>query len=139
MDIGPERGSDDDGGAEAAASVRWHHRVRRKAKSNPATDLVWRAAVLVVGGAVLLAGVVMIVTPGPGWAAIFLGLAILSSEFAWAHRLLSRVKATFRRVADQANTGSTRRKMVIRTAGILVAAVAVVAAVLLWQSGVGRF
>jgi len=34
----------------------------------------------------------MIVTPGPGWLAILLALAILAAEFAWARRLLDRLR-----------------------------------------------
>ena len=39
-----------------------------------------------------LAGLVMLVTPGPGWLFIFLGLGIWSTEFEWAHRLNMRIK-----------------------------------------------
>jgi hypothetical protein len=35
----------------------------------------------------------MLVTPGPGWVAIGLGLALLAAEFVWARRLLNRLKA----------------------------------------------
>ena len=51
-----------------------------------------RAVKIIVGFLLLLAGAIMLVTPGPGWAAIFAGLAILATEFRWAKRLLSRVK-----------------------------------------------
>jgi uncharacterized protein (TIGR02611 family) len=75
--------------------VRWHDHwafvpfkvvwrfIRRSGK---------RIAVTVVGFAVLLAGVAMLVLPGPGWAAIFLGLAILATEYVWAQRLLKAAK-----------------------------------------------
>jgi uncharacterized protein (TIGR02611 family) len=42
----------------------------------------------VVGGIVLLAGIVMIPYPGPGWLVVFAGLGILSTEFEWAQRVL---------------------------------------------------
>ena len=43
----------------------------------------------IAGGFTLVAGgLVMLVTPGPGWLTIAAGLALLASEFAWAHRLL---------------------------------------------------
>jgi len=48
-----------------------------------------------VNGTVLLVGVVMIVTPGPAVVMIPLGLAILAIEFAWARRLLKRVREQF--------------------------------------------
>jgi uncharacterized protein (TIGR02611 family) len=51
-----------------------------------------RAAVAVVGFTLLAGGIVMLVTPGPGWLAIFLGLSVLSAQYGWARRLLNRLK-----------------------------------------------
>jgi len=53
-----------------------------------------RIIVAVIGFTVLLVGIVMIVTPGPGWLVILLGLSILSAEFVWARRWLRRIKKT---------------------------------------------
>ena len=51
-----------------------------------------RIVIAVVGATILLIGVVMLVTPGPGLVFIPLGLAILSIEFAWARYWLRRVR-----------------------------------------------
>jgi tellurite resistance protein TerC len=51
-----------------------------------------RVVVIVVGFTVLLAGVAMIVLPGPAFIVIPLGLAILATEFVWARNLLKKVK-----------------------------------------------
>ena len=51
-----------------------------------------RVVVAVMGGTVVLIGVAMIVLPGPAVVVIPLGLAILATEFAWAKRLLKRLK-----------------------------------------------
>ena len=48
---------------------------------------------ILAGFTLLAAGVVMIVTPGPGWLTIVLGLGLLAAEFVWAQRLLNRLKA----------------------------------------------
>jgi len=48
----------------------------------------------------LIAGVVMLVLPGPGMLVIVLALAILSGEFVWARRLLERVKQGTRGALD---------------------------------------
>lgn len=48
-----------------------------------------RIAVTTVGGAVTAAGLFMIPFPGPGWAVVIAGLAILALEYVWAHRLMS--------------------------------------------------
>ena len=47
---------------------------------------------IVAGFTLLLVGVVMIVTPGPGWLVILLGLGLLAAEFVWARRLMERIK-----------------------------------------------
>jgi predicted transcriptional regulator YdeE len=59
-----------------------------------------RIAVTVAGFAVLIAGIAMLALPGPGWAAIFLGLAILSTEYVWAQRLLKAAKKKFGEAKD---------------------------------------
>lgn len=59
-----------------------------------------RIAVTIVGFVVILAGIAMLVLPGPGWAAIFLGLAILATEYVWARRLLDQAKERFGQAKD---------------------------------------
>lgn len=55
----------------------------------------------VVGGfALLLAGVVMLVLPGPGWLTIAGGLALLATEFLWARRWLDAIKNLARKGRD---------------------------------------
>ncbi len=44
----------------------------------------------ILGSTVLLIGIVMIITPGPAFIVIPLGLAILASEYAWARRVFRR-------------------------------------------------
>ena len=51
-----------------------------------------RIAVLTVGSTVVLLGIIMLVTPGPGLLVIPIGLAILGAEFAWARLWLRRVR-----------------------------------------------
>ncbi len=51
-----------------------------------------RIVVAIVGSTVMLLGVIMLVTPGPGLLIIPLGLAILSVEFAWARYWLRKVR-----------------------------------------------
>jgi len=63
-------------------------------------EQVGRVFRVVAGFTLLLAGVVMIVTPGPGWLVIFLGLGLLAAEFVWARRLMDRMKREGDRVRD---------------------------------------
>ena len=65
-----------------------------------------RIGITIAGFAVMLAGVVLLVLPGPGWLLIFAGLAILSTEYVWARRLLMTAK----RKAEEAKDAVVRRK-----------------------------
>lgn len=51
-----------------------------------------RIVVAVVGSSVLLIGIVMLVTPGPAFIVIPVGLAILAVEFVWARRWLAKLR-----------------------------------------------
>ena len=44
------------------------------------------------GGACVLAGLVLMVLPGPGIPLLILGLLVLATEFAWAEATLHRVR-----------------------------------------------
>jgi uncharacterized protein (TIGR02611 family) len=59
----------------------------------------------IAGGIVLLAGIAMIVLPGPAFIVIPAGLAILATEFEWAHRLKERVKDWFERGRERHRAG----------------------------------
>lgn len=63
-------------------------------------EQVRRAFRIVAGFTLLLAGVVMLITPGPGWLVILLGLSLLAAEFIWARRLMDRMKREGERVRD---------------------------------------
>ena len=72
-------------------------------------EQVRRAFRIVAGFTLLLAGVVMIVTPGPGWLVIFLGLSLLAAEFIWARRLMDRMKRQGERVREAVWPASTAK------------------------------
>jgi uncharacterized protein (TIGR02611 family) len=64
----------------------------------------------ILGGFTLLVlGVVMIFTPGPGWLAIALGLAVLGAEYVWARRLLDHLKTQGTRLRDAVLPNSTSK------------------------------
>lgn len=69
-----------------------------------------RLLVAVIGFTVLAAGIAMIVLPGPAIVVIPLALGILATEFAWARRLLSRVRERLRRsVANRKNNDPNQK------------------------------
>jgi uncharacterized protein (TIGR02611 family) len=61
-------------------------------------EQVRRLSRIVGGFTLLLIGIVMLVTPGPGWLVILLGLGLLAAEFVWAKRLMDRIKRQGERV-----------------------------------------
>lgn len=70
-----------------------HH--RNRLRERPAADFTYRVIVGIVGFTVLAVGIAAIPYPGPGWAIVFLGLAILASEFYWAHRTLAYTRRRY--------------------------------------------
>jgi uncharacterized protein (TIGR02611 family) len=62
-----------------------------------------RAAVFVVGVALLVVGLIMFVTPGPGIVLVVAGLAVLATEFAWAEHLLDTAKEQAARAGRSAH------------------------------------
>ncbi|SNT33599.1 TIGR02611 family protein [Actinomadura meyerae] len=103
------------------------HRFRDRVRRNPLLNTAWRAGVFAVGATVLVGGLVMMVTPGPGLLGIIVGLAILATEFAWAQRALHRAKTAADRAKEKALDPRKRRRNTILgtvTAVLLAAAVA---------------
>ncbi|GAA4684263.1 TIGR02611 family protein [Frondihabitans cladoniiphilus] len=76
-----------------------HHRLRNtrvakrarlfRARLNlyPRLRTAYKVVIGVFGFLVIIVGIIMIPLPGPGWLVVFLGLAILGTEFPAAHRL----------------------------------------------------
>jgi uncharacterized protein (TIGR02611 family) len=61
-------------------------------------EQVRRLSRIIGGFTLLLIGIIMLVTPGPGWLVILLGLGLLAAEFVWARRLMDRIKREGERV-----------------------------------------
>jgi uncharacterized protein (TIGR02611 family) len=76
---------------------RWA-RGRDRLRERPVADFVYRVVVAVGGTVVLAVGIVAIPYPGPGWAIVFLGLAILATEFRAAQVALHWVKLRYEAV-----------------------------------------
>jgi uncharacterized protein (TIGR02611 family) len=63
-----------------------------------------RLIVAIIGFTVVIAGLAMIVLPGPALIFIPAGLAILATEFMWAKKLLRKVKEKLRRDKENKKT-----------------------------------
>ena len=84
----------------------------------------YRIAFGVAGALVLIAGIVMLVTPGPAFVLIPVGLGMLALEFTWAERALDRALTQAQVAQEKAANASTAQ----RVAGTLAGAAAIAAA-----------
>lgn len=123
MDV--DRSSDERRRGGTASRLAFRDRIR----GNRSMNLAWRVGVGVVGGIVLIAGIVMIPYPGPGWLVVFAGLAILATEFAWAGAVLRYAKGRY----DAWNAWLKRQPGVVRAAVWTLTAVVVITT--LWLLG----
>ena len=97
-------------------------------------SLVYRVVFGLAGVIVLLAGLVMLVTPGPAFVLIPIGLAMLSMEFAWAASALDKALEKAQAVQDKAGNTSRRQRVLRIVAGLLLL-FSVVAASGYWNVG----
>src|SRR5712672_347226 len=67
-----------------------------------------RIGITIAGVIVILAGVAMLVLPGPGILTIVLGLMILGSEFEFARRWVATIKMRTRQALDYARRRGRR-------------------------------
>lgn len=102
---------------------RWHGHLHR----NRAVAATTKIVVTVVGLLVVTAGLIMMVTPGPGLVGIAAGLAILATEYTWADRWLQAA----RRKIEEAIEGETEEETRIRKRRALVTTVFTVGTALL--------
>ncbi|WP_432511151.1 TIGR02611 family protein [Kineococcus sp. SYSU DK001] len=82
---------------EAAALTPHQHRVRRaraalharreRIRADAHRNRVYRAVVGALGSLVVVVGLALVPLPGPGWLVVFMGLAVLGTEFSSAQRL----------------------------------------------------
>ncbi|MET9291933.1 TIGR02611 family protein [Streptomyces sp. NPDC003077] len=96
--------------------------------------LSWQVGVFVVGLAVVIAGIIMLPLPGPGWLVIFAGMAIWATEFVWAQLVLRWTKRKVTEAAQKALDPKVRRRNIILTViGLVIIAAGV--AVYVWKFG----
>lgn len=91
--------------------------------------LTLKVVIGVVGFAVMALGFVLIPFPGPGWAIVLAGLAILALEFAWAHRLFTFTKRQLTRWLHWVGRQHWTVKFLIGLAGLVFVACVVWASV----------
>lgn len=68
-------------------------RMRAWVSEHPRLEFAYRAGVATVGVAMVIGGLILVPLPGPGWLIVFLGLAVLGTEFHWARRVAAWLKS----------------------------------------------
>lgn len=104
--------------SEPELAKRWHHHptiVPFKAVARFIRKSGKRIAVTIAGFTVTIVGLLLVPLPGPGWAIVFGGLAILATEYVWARRLLLFAKSTVDKTieAGKRNQRALRASIVV--------------------------
>ncbi|MCG7529070.1 TIGR02611 family protein [Streptomyces sp. OfavH-34-F] len=104
-------------------------------KASRALHLSWQAGVFVVGLAVVVAGIIMLPLPGPGWLVIFGGMAIWATEFVWAQLVLRWTRRKVTEAAQRALDPKVRRRNILLTViGLVI--IAVLVGIYVWKFGI---
>jgi uncharacterized protein (TIGR02611 family) len=124
--LGSRPGPDPDDIPDLIRKLR-ERKVRHKQR-----HIVHRAGVVVAGGLLVVAGIVMSGPgiPGPGIATILIGLFLLALEFERAERLLERAIVWGERTAARAERTTTAQRVALGALGVATLAAFVIAAVL---------
>jgi uncharacterized protein (TIGR02611 family) len=91
---------------------------------------LFRIAFGIGGVVVTVAGVIMLITPGPAFVLIPIGLAMLSMEFVWAERLLVKSLEQAAVAQEKAAQTTTTQRILAAIATLLAIAAAVL--IVLW-------
>jgi uncharacterized protein (TIGR02611 family) len=115
-------------GEELSRAQRMKERLAERRAAHARRSRMYRAGFAVVGATVTLAGIAMLVTPGPALVVIPIGLAMLALEFAWAERLLDRA-LDHAEIASRKAAETTRTQRIL---GAIATALAIAAAATAW-------
>ncbi|MGW4780252.1 TIGR02611 family protein [Streptomyces filamentosus] len=115
-------------GSQLAEQAELGSRAPEFIKSRRGLHLSWQVGVFIVGLAVIVAGILMLVFPGPGWLVIFGGMAIWATEFVWAQIVLRWTKRKVTEAAQRALDPKVRRRNITLT----VIGLVIIAALLGW-------
>jgi hypothetical protein len=100
-------------------------RIDAWAGRGPVRKVLVRVGVTVGGPLVILAGLAMLVLPGPGLVVIALGMALLALEYEWARTALATAGVAVgwaRRLVLPRDGGAGRRLVGLTGAGLFVVA-----------------
>jgi uncharacterized protein (TIGR02611 family) len=118
--------------AEDAPKPSLVERLREQREIHANRTLLQRALWVIGGFTLLLAGLAMLVLPGPALVVIPIALAILSLEFAWAGRALEIALAKAEQAQRTAKQTSRAQRIAVGVATALAVIAAIVASIL-WE------
>ncbi|WP_209560991.1 PGPGW domain-containing protein [Frigoribacterium sp. PvP032] len=78
-------------GRTARVRARWRAG-REKLDGHPRLRVAYKVGVALAGVVVIAVGLVLVPLPGPGWLIVFVGVAVLGTEFPAAHRVTQAVR-----------------------------------------------
>ena len=74
-----------------------HAKMRLRLDAHPRLRLLYKIGVGVLGALIVVVGLILVPLPGPGWLIVFVGVAVLGTEFPAAHRITQWVRRLARR------------------------------------------
>jgi len=105
---------------EAAIQAEYETGRREATEQAAKAHVAIRVVRITVGSIVTLAGLIMMLLPGPGLPIVAFGLAVLSRDVAWADRLLGFMRNRIPRGIDGAMGRSAKITMIVSiTAGLV--------------------
>lgn len=122
----------DDGATRQRPRPKLVERLESKRAEHLRHGLVYRIMFGVTGLIVLLAGIAMLVLPGPALVVIPIGLAMLALEFAWAEKMLE-LALERAEVAKEKVGETSKRQRIFGFVAMGLGAAAFVAAAVTWD------
>lgn len=117
---------------EAPRKRRFVDGVRERREKHLERNRIVRVVVAILGFLVVLAGLAMLVLPGPGLLVIAIGLGTLALEFVWAERLLERTVDKMDEAADAVKRSSPTQR-VLGVVLLALGAAGLVAIAVIWD------
>ena len=91
------RGAGPQRGRRRRALRDGHAKMRLRLDAHPRLRLLYKIGVGVLGALIVVVGLILVPLPGPGWLIVFVGVAVLGTEFPAAHRITQWVRRLARR------------------------------------------
>ena len=119
-------------GDSTTRAQQMRERLAERREAHARRGRFYRIAFAILGATVTLVGVAMLVTPGPAFVVIPIGLAMLALEFVWAERLLDRALEQAE-IAQRKAAATTRTQRILGGVATAVVLGAALAAWLAWE------